>query len=181
MGFSVLGLHWVRIGIGSRGQGLTINFVWRVHIEYTYIIYAILVLTSLTPGECPWTHPLSFVLYVLKSFLNTFYFVNDAVSVIDYVLPDHHWQLYVILSLVVHLVIFKLFTEFLGILKKEDPNNEENVLSEIKIDEKEEPVGKNVPSDNLEMSDLSSDSISEKNQEEGDSDPETRKLGGKMF
>ena len=67
-----------------------------------------------------------------------------------HVLPDHHGQLYVILSLVVHLVIFKLFTEFLGILKKEDPNNEENVLSEIKIDEKEEPVGKNVPSDNLE-------------------------------
>ena len=124
---------------------------------------------------------MSFVLYVLKSFLNTFYFVNDAVSVIDYVLPDHHGQLYVILSLVVHLVIFKLFTEYLGILKKADPNNEENVLSEIKIDEKEEPVGKNVPSDNLEMSDLSSDSITEKNQEEGDSDPETRKLGGKMF
>ena len=124
---------------------------------------------------------MSFVLYVLKSFLNTFYFVNDAVSVIDYVLPDHHGQLYVILSLVVHLVIFKLFTEFLGILKKEDPNNEENVLNEIKIDEKEEPVGKDVPSDNLEMSDMSPDSIPEKNQDEGDSDPETRKLEGKIF
>ena len=122
-----------------------------------------------------------FVLYVLKSFLNTCYFDNDSASVIDYVLPEHHWQLYVILSLVVHLVIFKLFTEFLGILKKEDPNNEENVLSEIKISGKEEPAGKNVTSDNLEMSDLSSDSITEKNQEEGDSDPETRKLEGKMF
>ena len=77
--------------------------------------------------------------------------------------------------------LFVCFTEFSGFLKKEDPNNEENVLSEIKIDEKKEPVGKNVPSDNLEMSDLSSDSITEKNQEEGDSDPETRKLGGKMF
>ena len=42
----------------------------------------------------------------------TCYFDNDAASVIDYVLPDHHGQLYVILSLVVHLVIFKLFTEF---------------------------------------------------------------------
>ena len=114
---------------------------------------------------------MSFVLYVLKSFLNTFYFVNDAVSVIDYVLPDHHGQLYVILSLVVHLVIFKLFTEFLGILKKEDPNNEENVLSEIKIDEKEEPVGKNVPSDNLEMSDMSPDSITEKKPRRGGQRP----------
>ena len=42
----------------------------------------------------------------------------------------------------------------LGVLKKEDPNVEENVLNEIKIDEKEEPVGKIVTSDNLEMSDM---------------------------
>ena len=33
-------------------------------------------------------------------------------------------------------------------------------------------------SDNLEMSDLSPDSIPEKNQDEGDSDPEIRELEG---
>ena len=122
-----------------------------------------------------------FVLHVLiklKSFLNTCYFDNDAVRVIDYVLPDHHWQLYAILSLVVHLVIFKLFTEYLGILKKADPNNEENVLTEIKIAGKEEPAGTNVTSDNLGMSNLSPDSIPEKNQDEGDSDPDFRELEG---
>ncbi len=56
-----------------------------------------------------------------------------------------------------------------------------NVLSGIKIDEKKEPAGKNVTSYNLEMSDLSPDNIHEKNQDEGDSDPEIRKLEGKMF
>ena len=69
----------------------------------------------------------------------------------------------------------------LGVLKKEDPNVEENVLNEIKIDEKEEPVGKNVTSVNLEMSDLSPVSIPEIKQNEADSEPETRKLEGKMF
>ena len=78
-----------------------------------------------------------------------------------------------------NLVIFKLVTKFSGVLKKEDPNNEENVLSEIKIAGKEDPSGTNMTSsDNLDMSDLSPDSIPEKNQDEGDSDPEIRELEG---
>ena len=50
---------------------------------------------------------------------------------------------------------------FLGVLKKEDQNKEEYVTP-----------------DNLEISDLSPDSIPEKNQDEGDSDPEIRELEG---
>ena len=81
-----------------------------------------------------------------------------------------------------NLVIFN-FVTFSEVLKKEDTNNEEDVLTEIKIAGKEEPAGTNMTSDILEMSDLSPDSIPEKNQDEGDSDPdpETRKLEGEMF
>ena len=82
-------------------------------------------------------------------------------------------------------------------LKKEDQNNEEIALSEIKIDETEEPAGKNVKKafDNLaeEMSDLEEEMSAEddltqdpfhdqeQDQDEGDSDPEIRKLEGKNF
>ncbi len=83
-------------------------------------------------------------------------------------------------------------------LKKEDQNNEEIALSEIKIDETEEPARKNVKKafDNLaeEMSDLPEAEMSaeddltqdplpdqKQDQDEGDSDPETRKLEGKHF
>ena len=50
----------------------------------------------------------------------------------------------------------KHVTEFSGDHKKEDPNNEERVLSEIKIAGMEEPAEENMTktSDNLEMADL---------------------------
>ena len=83
--------------------------------------------------------------------------------------------------------------------KKEDPNDKETALSEIKIDETEGPAGKNENKayDNLaeEMSDLpeaeelsAEDDLTqdpfpdqEQDQDEGDSDPEIRKLEGDMF
>ena len=49
-----------------------------------------------------------------------------------------------------------LATEFSGDHKKEKPNNEERVLSEIKVAGMEEPAEENVTktSDNLEMDEL---------------------------
>ena len=57
----------------------------------------------------------------------------------------------------------RLTTEFSGDHKKEDPNNEERVLSEIKVAGMEEPAEENVTktSDNLEMAELNPD-LSEK-------------------
>ena len=75
-------------------------------------------------------------------------------------------------------------------LKKEDQNNEETALSEIKIARTKEPAGRNVKkdSDNLaeEMSaedELNKDHFpdQEQDQDGGDSDPEIRKLESKNF
>ena len=50
-------------------------------------------------------------------------------------------------------------TEFSGDHRKEEPNNEERVLSEIKVAGMEEPAEENVikTSDNLEMAELNPD------------------------
>ena len=50
-------------------------------------------------------------------------------------------------------------TEFSGDHKKEEPNNEERVLSEIKVAGMEEPAEENVTktTDNLEMVELNPD------------------------
>ena len=75
-------------------------------------------------------------------------------------------------------------------LKKEDQNNEETALSEIKIARTEEPAGRNVKkdSDNLaeEISaedELNQDHFPDQEQDEdgGDSDPVIRKLESKNF
>ena len=75
-------------------------------------------------------------------------------------------------------------------LKKEDQNNEETALSEIKIARTEEPAGRNVKkdSDNLaeEISaedELKQDHFPDQEQDEdgGDSDPVIRKLESKNF
>ena len=81
-------------------------------------------------------------------------------------------------------------------LKEQDQNNEETALSQIEIDETEEPAGKNVKKafDNLaeEMSDLPEAEMSaeddlvqdplpdqKQDRDEGVSDPEIRKLESK--
>ena len=53
----------------------------------------------------------------------------------------------------------RLTTEISGDHKKEDPNNEERVLSEIKVAGMEKPAEENVTktSDNLEMAELNPD------------------------
>ena len=64
-------------------------------------------------------------------------------------------------------------TEFSGdYKKKEDPNNKESVLSEIKIAGMEEPAEENVTktSDNLEMADLTPDPDTDSDQDEEDID-----------
>ena len=65
-------------------------------------------------------------------------------------------------------------TEFSGDLKKEDPNKEERVLSEIKIAGTEEPAEENMTktSDNLEMADLNPDPVPDADQDEEDIDGE---------
>lgn len=96
-------------------------------------------------------------------------------------------------------IIKHINAEFSEVHKKEDPNDKETALSEIKIDETEGPAGKNEKKafDNLaeEMSDLpeaeelsAEDDLTqdpfpdqEQDQDEGDSDPEIRKLEGKSF
>ena len=80
-------------------------------------------------------------------------------------------------------------------LKKEDQNNEETALSEIKIARTEEPAGRNVKkdSDNL-AEEISAEEISaedelnqdhfpdqEQDEDGGDSDPVIRKLESKNF
>ena len=59
----------------------------------------------------------------------------------------------------------RLATEFSGDHKKEKPNNEERVLSEIKVAGMEKPAEENVTktSDNLKMAELNPDT-SEKNE-----------------
>ena len=80
--------------------------------------------------------------------------------------------------------IIEHVTKFSGVLKKEDPNNEG---SEIKISWMEEPAGKSVtkssnnPNEEIEMAVLTQDPNPEYDQDEGDSDPEIRKLEGKIF